>query len=464
MQQLTILILLLLVCRLQAIESVSSVAAQQSSGLIAVQPWAQLAGTGKVGIGWMTSQPADGKVQWTQSAAGAAEVWHDVWYMEDGIRQVNCLEHRAIIEGFDPTLPLRYRVVSRAIVAYQEKSVTFGATATSAERVIPAQAHGDGALSFVIFNDIHNNVDMYQPLLNMAQAPLDFVVLNGDLMHAGPQSAAGIADNLLAPMAFFAANGLPTIFLRGNHETRGPEACRLKRYLTMPENRYYGALTYGVTRIVMLDCGENRQDADCFDMVDFDTYLEQQNQWLAQEIQTPEFNAATWKVVIIHIPPEWNNFKANFQNGNPLTPYEKIIPLLDAGKVDAVVGGHHHTKRFSPPGPRPDLGFHWPVFVSGGHPLSATSYLRVDADATTLSIKIIDNNGTIHTAWGDAKVPLCVDVTNAVTSGAIDLDTRITAVGLAAMGDFDGRWFDINWSAEEDVDTRRVAHTLLLIK
>ena len=50
----------------------AEVQAQQGGGLFAVQPWAQVMGGGRLGVGWVTSRPAYGVVEWTQDEVGDA--------------------------------------------------------------------------------------------------------------------------------------------------------------------------------------------------------------------------------------------------------------------------------------------------------------------------------------------------------------------------------------------------------
>ena len=78
----------------------------------------------------------------------------------------------------------------------------------SQERFLPAMARPNGAVSFIVFNDIHNRTSLYQPLLNQAGAPIDFAILNGDVLQ-DPQSEAEIVQHLLQPMAWFTARGIP---------------------------------------------------------------------------------------------------------------------------------------------------------------------------------------------------------------------------------------------------------------
>ena len=148
-------------------------------------------GAGRLGVGWMTSQPADGVVEWTQTfETGQPVVWQEAWFSEDGLRQANGTAQRAVIEGYDPTRPIRFRARSRAISSFKPYKVIFDEPVRSQERFLPAMARPNGAVSFIVFNDIHNRTALYQPLLNRAGAPIDFAILNGDVLQ-GPAERGG---------------------------------------------------------------------------------------------------------------------------------------------------------------------------------------------------------------------------------------------------------------------------------
>lgn len=374
-------------------DGLAAIKAQQTKGVIALQPWAQLMGANCLGVGWMTDQPADGVVEWTQ-ASGENEEWKTAWYSEDGLRQANGTAQRAVIEGYDPSRPIRFRAKSRPIPSFKPYKVTFEEEALSQERTLPALTRPDGAVSFVVFNDTHNRVHLYQPLLALAGAPVNFAVLNGDVLQ-DPQTEKEIVDFLLAPMAWFTERSIPCFFLRGNHETRGAAARVLKSYLTMPDNNYYTAMTFGATRVVLLDCGEDKPDTsnEYSGLVDFEPYMERQRAWFEREIASPEFTQAAWRVVVVHIPPDWRTSEEKIWHG-PRRMRERFAPLFDKGKVTAVICGHNHKAELIEPCPDKARGFNWPVFIGGAHPFSNATVIRVDADNAALDIKIIRSDGS----------------------------------------------------------------------
>lgn len=374
----------------------AEVQAQQGGGLFAVQPWAQMMGGGRLGVGWVTSRPADGVVEWTQDEAGdARSQWRRAWYAEDGLKQANGTTQRAVIEEYDPAKPIRFRAVSRPIELFKPYQVVFGAAETSAVRRLPAQTHPDGAVSFVVFNDVHNRVQNYPLLLSKAGAGLDFAVFNGDVLQ-DPQSEQEAAERLLAPMAWFCARAMPCFFLRGNHETRGAFARSLKGCLCLPEGRYYAALTLGAARVVFLDCGEDKPDGnkEYSGLVDFDPYMEAELAWLKSEVGSDAFSAAAWRLVVVHIPPDWRTEEGRLWHGERRMR-ERFAPLFDAGRVTAVLAGHNHKAELVEPCPDAARGFRWPVFIGGAPALAEATAIRVDATPQTLKVSCVKSDGSV---------------------------------------------------------------------
>ena len=372
----------------------AEVQAQRTDGFIAVQPWVQLMGAGKLGVGWLTAQAGDGAVEWTQSSdRSQGEPWRQAWLSEDGLKQANGTSQRAVIDGYDPSKPIRFRARSRPITAFKPYTVTFGEPVTSQERRLPALMRPDGAASFMVFNDVHNRYQNYPLLTAKAGATPDFAVFNGDVLQ-DPQSEKELADHLLLPMAWFAAHSTPCFFLRGNHETRGAFARPMKGYLTLPENRYYAAMTFGATRVLFLDSGEDKPDVskEYSGLVDFGPYIEEELVWLKREIASDACTQALWRIAVVHIPPDWRKEESKLWSGERRMR-ERFAPLLDAGKVTAVISGHNHHADLIEPCPDKSRGFQWPVFIGGAPALTNATVVRVDADAKALKITCFHSDG-----------------------------------------------------------------------
>jgi predicted MPP superfamily phosphohydrolase len=379
--------------------ALAEVRAQRTAGVIALQPWAQVLGGGRLGVGWLTDGPADGVAEWTQDEGEPAE-WRTAWYAEDGLRQANGTAQRAVVAGYDPSKPIRIRAVSRPITSFKPYKVTFGAAATSEVRRLPPAARADG-VSFVVFNDIHSRPQLYPLLMAKAGARPDFAVFNGDVLQ-DPQSEREVDENLLQPMAWLTAQGVPCFFLRGNHETRGAFARQLKPLLVLPDNRYYSALTFGPARVLFLESGEDKPDTskEYSGLVDFDAYIEDELAWLRREVDGEAFRRAVWRIAVVHIPPDWRKDEAALWHGERRMR-ERFAPLFDAGRVDVVISGHTHKAEVVGPCPDARRGFRWPVFIGGAHPLTNATVVRVEADVQTLKVACFRSDGTVafEKAW-----------------------------------------------------------------
>ena len=155
----------------------------------------------------------------------------------------------------------------------------------------------------VMVNDIHGNNELQKKLLGMAP-PQDFdmVLFCGDMCsHINRQNDI-FTSFLNTSIELFTAQK-PFVYARGNHETRGAYARNFSRYLAGPDGIHH-AFTYGPVRFIVLDCGEDKPDTDVeySGLIDFDSYMLEQKDWLSREIDNPEFKNASYRVVISHIP------------------------------------------------------------------------------------------------------------------------------------------------------------------
>jgi hypothetical protein len=122
--------------------------------------------------------------------------------------------------------------------------------------------------------------------------------------------------------------------------------------------------------------------------------MEEQRDWLAAEIASEAYKAATWHVAVEHIPPDYRTPAAKKWYGP--TRIEKLFgPLFDAGKIDLVVAAHNHRADVVPPRPDPSKGFQYHVFIGDAHPLAKATVQRVDAAPTTLRVRRFQSDGSV---------------------------------------------------------------------
>ena len=297
--------------------------------------------------------------------------------------------HKVKIKDLLPGTPYHYRVRSKEILDFDDEDVAFGDTIASETFTFTTLNSDKEAFSFVVLNDTHEKNKILVSLLKMAEdEPYDLLFLNGDMLVT-IEDQQQIIDCVLAPCTERFASYTPFIYVRGNHEARGRFARRLPDYIGMPNDRFYYAIDHGPVRFIVLDGGENNADdaEDYAGLADFDPYRDMQREWLLQELQSDAFWQATFRVVVVHIPPtpsQWGHASGDM--------YHKWMPLLNEGQVDLMICGHTHSYTIS----EPQEGVRdFPMVIGGGPEAGKATLIRVDATPTMLDLTMTRDDGKI---------------------------------------------------------------------
>ena len=123
----------------------------------------------------------------------------------------------------------------------------------------------------------------------------------------------------------------------GNHDTRGALARRLGNFFPEREGRFYYSFDHGPVHFIILDSGEDKTDDSPVyaGLADFDHYRSEQADWLKREIQSPAFQKAGFRVVLVHMPL--------FGDGHGVEENSRLWgPILNEAGIDAVLAGHYH--------------------------------------------------------------------------------------------------------------------------
>ena len=125
--------------------------------------------------------------------------------------------------------------------------------------------------------------------------------MNGDMLdvHDISELYSGFMDVCVERFA----TRKPFYFVRGNHDTRGKDARKLKKYFDFPKDKYYYSFNQGPVRFIVLDSGEDKADNHQYysKLADFDNYRLEELEWLKKEIEKDEFKDALFKLSLIHI-------------------------------------------------------------------------------------------------------------------------------------------------------------------
>ena len=188
---------------------------------------------------------------------------------------------------------------------------------------------------------------------------------------------------------------MPIRFLRGNHETRGQLARQLRDYLTLQNDRYYGAMTLGGVRFVFVDTGEDKVDeTPVYQGVnDFDGYIAHEIEWVKREVASPEWRTARARIVVQHIPPP-------LSEGGWEPKLKRLNALNEVWKtahVTLMMGAHLHWWCWM------DAwhGRPYPLVVGGGPRLGNpakhdnATLTKCRLEGNRLSVKVLDQTGKI---------------------------------------------------------------------
>ena len=318
--------------------------AGQPSVKITHGPYLQNLSENEVTVVWTTDKSCKSWVEFSKKEAGKSfysQLPRKAYASQDGLCCVDTL-HRVTITGLEKNTTYFYRVLSQEVKELLPYRPVLGnIVSTDIWKKPLTFTTLDGrqeTLSMVMINDIHGKNDLQKKLLEMAPPQnVDMVVFCGDMCNYINKQSDIFTGFLDTSVGLFASRK-PFVYVRGNHETRGAYARNFFRYLAGPEGKFYYAFTYGPIRFIVLDSGEDKPDTDVeySGLVDFDNYILEQKEWLARELESPEFRAASFRVVLSHIPFG----KGGWYGSERLR--KQLLPLLESVRIDLMLSGHNH--------------------------------------------------------------------------------------------------------------------------
>lgn len=347
-------------------------------------PYLQPPAADAMTVRWITAKPTYSWVEYglTESLGRKAQS------VTAGIVDANDRVHAITLSGLQPGKKYFYRAFSKEVVEFKPYKVTYGETIQSDLLSFTVRETNGKQVSAMIFNDIHDRPESFSHLCGIAgPGDRDFVFLNGDIFdHQNDEQQ--IIDHLLVPATKAFANRMPFLYVRGNHETRGQFRSDWADYFTFPESKLYFDFTWGPVHFLVLDTGEDKPDAEPVyaGLVDFDAYRVEQARWAEQVMQSKAFKKAAFRVVLMHIPPQYSG------DWHGATHCKQLFsPLFDKYKVDLAISGHTHKYGVHPP----VAGQHaYPVVIGGGPKDGNRTVIRLTADTRNLQISMLRDDGS----------------------------------------------------------------------
>lgn len=300
--------------------------------------------------------------------------------------QVVCNDklHKIRIDSLQPGKRYYYRVCSQEILLYGAYKKVFGNTARSNFSEFTLPAADTESFTAIIFNDLHQHTNTFRALCKqIAGLEYDFVVFNGDCVDdpVDHEQATTFISELTEGVH---GDCIPVFFMRGNHEIRNAYSIGLREHFDYVGNKTYASFNWGDTRMVMLDCGEDKPDDHWvyYDLNDFTQLRNEQVGFLKKELSSKEFKKAKKRILLHHIPLYGND-------GKNLCA-DLWTKLLEKAPFNISLNAHTHKYAYHPKG---ELGNNYPVIIGGGYKMDSATVMIVEKKKGELRIKVLNVKG-----------------------------------------------------------------------
>ena len=345
-------------------------------------PYLQNPGTDEMTVMWLTNVPAR---SWVEYGTDPDNLKRARTFIE-GVMVANNKINRIRLTGLQPGTRYYYRVVSQEITRYSSYYKEFGDTVRSDIKSFTTWSDDMKDFRVIVYNDIHSNMEMFNKLHSLVEdKPYDLVIFNGDCFD-DVEVENDILDRLLTYTPRIKSDEIPSIFIRGNHETRGEYSLHLWDYLGRMDGRSYSAFSLGDTRFVLLDCGEDKPDDHWvyYDMNDYTQHRIDQAEFLKEELQSAAFKDASKRVLIHHIPI----FGVKSDSFSPCS--DLWIPVLENAPFNISLNGHTHRYRVIEKG---ETGNNFPFIIGGGNREPDGTVMVLEKKGDKLTVEVINAAG-----------------------------------------------------------------------
>ena len=356
--------------------------AEKADKIFRMKPYLQNPVGNGITVMWETTVPA---YCWVEYGTDTTQLKR-ARTIVDGQVVCNNYLHKIRIDGLQPGQKYYDRVCSQEILLYQAYKKVFGNTAQSAFSEFTLPATDTDSFTAVVFNDLHQHTQTFRALCQQIKnVNYDFVVFNGDCVDdpVDHNQATSFISELTEGVC---GDRIPTFFMRGNHEIRNAYSIGLRDHYDYVGDRTYGSFNWGDTRIVMLDCGEDKPDDHWvyYGLNDFTQLRNEQVDFLKKELSSKEFKKAGKRVLIHHIPLYGNDGKNLCAN--------LWTKLLEKAPFNISLNAHTHKYAYHPKG---ELGNNYPVIIGGGYKMDGATVMILEKKKDELRVKVLNAKGKI---------------------------------------------------------------------
>lgn len=252
------------------------------------------------------------------------------------------IENKIRLDNLTPGKKYYYRVRMQEMLCNHAYFKAMGDTVSTPLRSFTLPSPSDDSFTAIVLNDLHEHDNVMNALLDVVKRngiSYDLAFFNGDCVPE-PYSRANAIDRVNKLFSAVGADNCHAIIIRGNHEIRNSYSAGMLSLTDNFNGKTYGAFSWGDTRFVVLDCGEDKPDSTpvYYGLNDFSQLRSDQTEFLKKEIAGKEFKKAKRHVLINHIPI-WGEHVFT-DNYHPWTAMWS--PILKKGHFDVNIVAHAH--------------------------------------------------------------------------------------------------------------------------
>lgn len=296
------------------------------------------------------------------------------------------IENRITLDNLQPGQQYYYRVCVVDLLMKHAYEFHTGDTLRTQFYSFRTPAQNQQDFTCVVFNDLHANQNTYEflrdTLWKEGISP-DFIVFNGDCLPEpyDREHAMRMIHNVADPIG---GAETPIFFIRGNHEIRNYYSAGMHRLIGYPNDKTYGGISWGDTRFMVLDCGEDKADdhKEYAGFNDFTQLRAEETEFIKQELKSQAFKKAKRRILIGHIPV--------FGNDDKYQPCRDAwAPLLKSQPFDVAIFAHTHKFRFER---KSFEGADYPVVNGDGPNIKGAAVVILKKTGNTLHLKTLSKN------------------------------------------------------------------------